>query len=80
MLEPESERMRLVGGQLRLLDTKSAALFLGLSKKTLEAYRLRGGGPAYYKAGRIRYSEADLIAWLESRRRTSTSDPGPGVR
>jgi hypothetical protein len=71
--------MRMVGGHLRLLDTISAADFLGLSKKTLEAYRLRGGGPAYYKAGRIRYSEADLIAWLESRRRTSTSDPGPEV-
>ena len=66
-----------VGGYLRLRDTQGAADFLGLSKKTLEAYRLRGGGPAYFKMGRIRYAEAELLAWLESRRRTSTSDPGP---
>ena len=65
------------GGYLRLRDTQSAAAFLGLSKKTLEAYRLRGGGPTYFKAGRIRYAEADLLAWLESCRRTSTSDLGP---
>ena len=56
---PEGEPARSVGGCLRLLDTIAAAEFLGLSKKTLEAYRLRGGGPAYYKVGRIRYSEAD---------------------
>ena len=65
------------GGHLRLHDTKSAGAFLELSPRTLEAYRLRGGGPPYFKAGRIRYAEADLLAWLESCRRTSTSDPGP---
>jgi len=40
--------------------------------------RLRGDGPSYLKAGRriVIYDARDLEAWLDTRRRQSTSDPG----
>jgi predicted DNA-binding transcriptional regulator AlpA len=67
-----------------LLDTRGAAAYLGLRPATLESWRYTGGpaggGPPYIALGRrrIRYRRADLDAWLESRTRRSTSDPGPG--
>ena len=63
-----------------LLFTIEAAFLLGLSPRTLESLRLKGGGPAYYSVGRraCRYRRSDLTAWLDGRRRKSTSDPGTG--
>lgn len=58
-------------------DTASAAAYLGMSPKTLEKLRWAGGGPAYYKLAGVRYLEEDLDTWIQSRRRISTSDPGP---
>ena len=60
---------------------KQAARLLGLSYKTLQKYRITGGGPKYVfvSARCIRYRLIDLLAWQESRLRTSTSDPGPDV-
>ena len=58
----------------QVLDTRAAADFLGLKPTTLETWRVGGRGPQFLKIGRvIRYSRADLTDWLESRRRTSTS-------
>ena len=57
------------------LTTPQAAEYLGLSPRTLEALRLRGGGPAYCspKGSRIvRYRRVDLDSWMS--RRMSTSD------
>ncbi len=61
-----------------LLNTYEAANFLGLSPRTLEALRLRGGGPPFIRVTvkAVRYKPADLDAWIESRRRHSTSDLG----
>lgn len=55
-----------------------AAFYLKLSTSTLAKMRLRGDGPAYSKAGprAVIYDLSDLEAWLASRRRSSTSDPG----
>jgi excisionase family DNA binding protein len=62
-----------------LLNTKEAADALGLSERTLERWRVTGGGPRYVKVGRaVRYLLADLIEWVEERRRQSTSDDGGG--
>jgi hypothetical protein len=58
-------------------DTPAAARYLNMAEKTLQKLRWAGGGPPYYKLDRIRYRRADLDAWRESRRRISTSDPGP---
>lgn len=58
------------------LSTKQAADYLGVSPRTLEMWRHRGTGPAYFKVGRFRvvYSREELDAFLRAGRRTSTSD------
>ena len=63
-----------------LLTPQQAADFLGLSTRFLEMRRYRGGGPEFIRvSGRcVRYLRSDLISWIDARRRTSTSDPGPG--
>ncbi len=62
-----------------LVDATTAGQLLGgLSPKTLANQRVRGDGPRFLRIGnRIRYQGADLAAYLESCRRTSTSDEGP---
>ncbi len=58
------------------LNTMQAAVYLGtdISYKTLQTYRVRGGGPVYMKLGkRVVYDTADLDTWLASRRRQSTT-------
>ena len=56
------------------LNTEQAAAVLGLSARTLESYRVKGGGPPYLKCcNRIRYLLSDLDRWaVESRRRTTS--------
>lgn len=62
------------------LRTPDAAVYLGLSPKTLEKHRCYGSGPVYHKlGGRIVYAVDDLDAWVKIGRRTSTSDPGAGT-
>lgn len=60
------------------LNTAQAATHLGLSPRTLEGYRVTGGGPPYLTyCNRIHYLPADLDAWaLESRRRSTSDDGG----
>ena len=64
----------------RPLDAKEAAELLGLSLDTLEGYRGRGVGSRYFMprgTRKVWYSERDLLAWLASGARYSTSDqPG----
>jgi len=65
---------------VELLDEKQAAQRLNLSPKTLQKWRLTGGGPVYLKLGTaVRYREVDLDAWLDARTRTSTSGLGQEV-
>ena len=55
------------------LNTPEAAEYLGLQKSTLDAWRCRGGGPRFVKLGSaVRYRQADLDAWIESRVRENT--------
>ncbi|WP_071693986.1 helix-turn-helix domain-containing protein [Halomonas sp. QHL1] len=59
---------------IKLLNTTEAANQLGLKKNTLEIWRWRGCGPAYKKIGNsVRYSESDLLDYIESQTRNSTS-------
>jgi len=58
-----------------MFRTKEAATYLALRKSTLEAWRVRGGGPVFLKLGKaVRYRQEDLDAFLNSRRFVSTSD------
>ena len=64
-----------------VLDTRAAADFLGVSPRTLEGMRVRGGGPRYAKVGgAVRYRLASLEEYLQRQERSSTSDPGSGGR
>ncbi len=53
------------------------ATILGVRVKTLQAWRVRGAGPAFIRVGRlVRYRPSDLQRWIESRRVPSTSEAG----
>ena len=74
---PESEGARpLPSDPSALLFTSEAAFLLGLSPRTLETLRLKGGGPPYISVTKkaVRYRRSDLDQWIESRCRKSTSD------
>ena len=62
-----------------MLTTTQAAVVLGLSPRTLEQLRFKGGGPEYFALGKraVRYRRRALENWLDARRRKNTSDPGP---
>lgn len=51
----------------KFLKTEEAAEYLGFSKRTLENWRLRGGGPVFHRSPRnhVRYKQSDLDAWME---------------
>lgn len=58
-----------------VLTTVAAADYVGLSPKTLETRRTRGGGPPFLKLGRrVVYRKEDLDAWLEAAAKRSTTD------
>jgi predicted DNA-binding transcriptional regulator AlpA len=63
-----------------LLTTPQAAARLGLAVSTLEKDRCSGIlGLRFIRVGRaIRYDPRDIDAFVESRRRSSTSEPEPG--
>ncbi len=64
-----------------LLYPAEAAFLLGLSVRTMETARLRGGGVPFVSLGRraVRYRRCDIIEFIEARLRKSTSDPGPAA-
>jgi predicted DNA-binding transcriptional regulator AlpA len=59
----------------RLLTPKEATEFLRLSLSWLAKARMRGDGPPFVKLGRsVRYRQGDLVQWLKTRARQSTSE------
>jgi len=57
-----------------LVKEQEAAKFLCVAVQTLRNWRTSGQGPRYIKLGRaVRYSEADLMAFMEERRITPLS-------
>lgn len=61
-----------------LIDEGPAAKFLNQSKRTLQAWRQRGGGPKFVRLSprAVKYRRVDLRAHSEERLVQSTSDPG----
>ena len=56
------------------IDEKKAADFLGISSRTLQGYRLKGGGPKFLKLKKaVRYKIQDLIDWVEKNKKENTS-------
>ncbi len=58
------------------MNTVQAGAYIGLSSKTLETLRTRGGGPRFVRYGRkaVRYLKADLDAFMAARFVASTSE------
>ena len=61
-----------------LINEQLAAEFLGLTTRSMQAARQRGGGSRFVRisARCIRYRRIDLKAWADSLMRSSTSDSG----
>ncbi len=62
-----------------LLTTKVVAKWLGVSVQWCEIARHRGYGPRFHKfsARKIRYRRIDILAWLETRVHSCTSEYAP---
>lgn len=62
----------------KLVDTRAAAPLMGITPSTLENWRVLGGGPPFHKLpgrfGKVLYAPADIAAWLEKRRFSSTAE------
>jgi predicted DNA-binding transcriptional regulator AlpA len=59
------------------LNEHQAATFLGLSTRTLQAWRVRGGGPRFMKIGRaVRYQRRELLAFQQAHTFSSTTEAG----
>lgn len=64
----------------RRLTEKEAAARLALSTRTLQQWRVRGGGPPFLKLGAaVRYDSDALERWATGQTRSNTSDPGPAA-
>jgi predicted site-specific integrase-resolvase len=60
---------------VKLQTRKEAAEFLRISPRTLEKWAVTGQGPPFAKIGaRTLYSDTDLEAWVNSRKRHNTSE------
>lgn len=55
------------------MDVKSASAYSGYSTKSLANMRSKGEGCPFYKSGKVFYKKADMDAWMESLRATSTA-------
>jgi len=59
-----------------LLTEAQGADYLKLSIRTLQAWRMRGVGPPFVRAGRaIRYRRHDLLTWVKQQTVQSTAAP-----
>ena len=62
------------GNTNQLLNEIEVAELLGVSRKTLQAWRWRRVGPPFVKLGSaVRYSYVDLLDFLESNKTYTTS-------
>jgi len=58
-----------------VVNTATAARMVGLAAGTLENLRISGGGPRFIKHGnKVVYDPADIRAWLDARKYSSTSE------
>ncbi|MEX3015707.1 helix-turn-helix transcriptional regulator [Gymnodinialimonas hymeniacidonis] len=57
-----------------LLDEHAVADLICHSVRTIQKWRVTGQGPEFFKLGRsVRYRRSDVLAWVDSRRKGSTS-------
>jgi len=70
------EKTKITTDPDQLITEQEAAFFLGVSRRALQAWRIKGSGPQYIRisARCIRYRRLDLIEWSENHLRSSTSE------
>lgn len=74
ILHTEAERFQKLKEKF---SVEAAAAYTGLSVAYLNKLRTTGGGAIFIKIGRrVVYDREDLDAWLDTMRRSSTSDTG----
>lgn len=58
-----------------LLNESEAARYLSVSVRTLQAWRVRGGGPTFCRLGRraVRYRRTDIDAFVNLNKAESTT-------
>ena len=59
-----------------LIGERESATFLGLSVRTVQGLRQKGGGPPFVRISTrcVKYRRGDLKSWADGRVVTSTSD------
>jgi hypothetical protein len=65
----------------QLFTAKELASKLKVSKRSLQRLRIQGGGPKFFKVNKnkcsnVLYDWNDVVIYLESMKRISTSDTG----
>jgi hypothetical protein len=78
---PNPTELAALSRERQFLTTVEAAEILRLKPRTLEALRVEGTGPRYYKIGpgkraRVVYTRSDLEAWVAQFAYRSTSEYG----
>lgn len=68
-----------------LLNNAQAASLLGIMPNTLKFWRHKGRGPSFVKYGSspqagVAYDEADVIAWRDAHKFSSTSAYSPAAQ
>lgn len=59
----------VIAPQKEYLNIKQAAEFIGVSRQTLDLWRMNAEGPAVHRVGtRVLYSVADLRAYMDEQR------------
>jgi hypothetical protein len=76
---PTTSELAALAQERQFLTTVEAAEILGLKPRTLEALRVDGTGPRYYKMGpgkraRVVYTRGDLDDWVAQFAFRSTSE------
>lgn len=59
----------------QLMTETEAAGFLCYSKRALQNWRVRGGGPEYVKVNgnSVRYQMRDLTSWIDARKQNHSA-------
>ncbi len=63
------------GDPRALMGERELSDMLGVSVRTAQAWRVKGGGPVFLKINNrlVRYRQSDIDAWLASQAATNTS-------
>jgi hypothetical protein len=73
VMDADIQRVKVVVFPDGRVDTENAALFVGLSPKTMAMMRSAGTGPKFIKRGRVFYYLEDLQRWLAEQPRVHST-------